>query len=60
MTFDLNLLSITAWTYEGFYIISINQVRSKSDFQLFKWGNFHIFSQSYNLTQITFGLEYDL
>ena len=32
MTFDLNLWPLTAWTYEGFHIISINQVWFKSDF----------------------------
>ena len=36
--------------HEGFHIISINQVWFKSNFQLFKWGHFHIFSLSYNLT----------
>ena len=41
---------LTAWTCEGSHIISINQIRFPSDFQLFKWGHFHIFSLSYNLT----------
>ena len=40
---------LTAWTYEGSHIIPINQVWFKSDFQLFKWGHFHIFCLSYNL-----------
>ena len=43
MTFDLGTWPLTAWTYEGSHI-SINQVWFKSDFQLFKWGYFHIFS----------------
>ena len=47
ITFDLDLWPLTAWTYEGFHIISINQVWF---FQLFKWGHFHLFSLSYNLT----------
>ena len=38
---------LTIWTYEVSNIISINQVWFKSDF---KWGHFHIFSISYNLT----------
>ena len=101
MTFDHDLWPMTAWTYEGFLIISINQLWFKSDLnfsneaiftfsaypatwpqmtfdlwyvtfdcitiwmftyyinkpslaqtglQLFKWGHFHIFSLSYNLT----------
>ena len=47
---------LTAWTYEGSHIISINKVWFKSDFQLFKWGHFHIFCLSYNLQQMTFDL----
>ena len=40
---------LTTWTFEG-SILSINQVWFQSDFQLFKWGHFHIFSLFYNLT----------
>ena len=32
MTFDLGIRPLTAWTYEGSHIISINQVWFKSDF----------------------------
>ena len=45
---------LTTWTYEGSHIISINQDWFKLDFQLFKWGHFHIFSLSYNLTKDDF------
>ena len=44
MTFDLGIWPFTTWTYEGSHIISIHQVRFQSNFQLFKWGHFHIFS----------------
>ena len=50
MIFDLGLWPLTTRTYEGFHILSINQVWFKSDFQLFKWGHFHIFSLFYNVT----------
>ena len=50
MTFDHGLWYLAAWTYEGSHIILINQVWFQLDFQLFKWGLFHIFSLSYNLT----------
>ena len=43
MTFDC----MNIWR---FHIILINQVWFKSDFNLFKWGHFHIFRLSYKLT----------
>ena len=48
MIFDLDLWPLTTWTYEGFHINkpSLALIR----LQLFKWGHFHIFSLSYNLT----------
>ena len=56
MTFDLDLWPLTAWTYEGFHIISINQVWFKSDFN---FSNEAIFTFSAYLTtqpQMTFDL----
>ena len=50
MTFDPGIWPLTAWTYEGSHVISINQVWFQSDFQLFTRGHFHIFSLSYNVT----------
>ena len=50
MTFDFGIWTLTKWTYDGSHIISINQVWFKIGLQLFKWGHFHIFSLSYNLT----------
>ena len=47
MTFDLGIWPLTKWTYEGSHITSIT---IGSRLQLFKWGHFHIFSLSYNLT----------
>ena len=41
---------LTAWTYEGSHIISINQVWFQSDFNFFKWDHFRSFSLFYNLT----------
>ena len=50
MTFDLDLWHTTAWRYEG----SHNYINKPSlvqiQLQLFRWGHFHIFSLSYNLT----------
>ena len=56
MTFDLDLWPLTVWTYEGFHIISINQVWFKSDFN---FSNEAIFTLSAYLTtrpQLTFDL----
>ena len=50
MTFDLGTWPLTAWTYDGSYIISINQVWFKSDFNFSNEANFTFFSISYNLT----------
>ena len=51
MTFDLGIWLLTAWTYEGSHIIGpINWSLVPIGLQLFKWGHFHIFSLSYNLT----------
>ena len=50
MTSDLGIWPLTTWTYKGFHIISINQVWFLIGLQLFKWGHFHIFNLSYNLT----------
>ena len=47
MTMGLDLWPLTAWTYVRFPYYIINQVWLKSDF---KWGYFHIFSLSDNLT----------
>ena len=49
MAFDLGTWPMTAWTFERSHIISINQVWFKRT-STFKWGHFHIFSLSYNLT----------
>ena len=51
MTFDFDLRPLTASTYEGFHIISINQVWFKSDFN---FSNEAIFTLSYNLTSDDF------
>ena len=56
MTFDLYLWPLTAWTYEGSHIISVNQVWFKSDFN---FSNETIFTFSAYLTtwpQMTFDL----
>ena len=56
MTSELDLWPLTQWTYEGFHIISINQVWFKSDFN---FSNEAIFTFSAYLTtwpQITFDL----
>ena len=56
MTFDLDLWPLTTWTYEGFHIISINQVWFKLDFN---FSNEVIFTFSAYLTtwpQMTFDL----
>ena len=56
MTFDLGTWPLTAWTYEGSHIISINQVWFKSDFNI---SNETIFTFSAYLTtwpQMTFDL----
>ena len=50
MTFDLGIWPLTAWTYDGSHVMSINQVWFQLRLQLFKWGHFHILSLSYNLT----------
>ena len=53
---DLDLWPLTAWTYDGFHIISINQVWFKSDFN---FSNEAIFTFSAYLTtwpQMTFDL----
>ena len=50
MTFDPDIWPLTAWTYEGSHVISINQVWFQLDFQLLTRGHFHIFSLSYNVT----------
>ena len=47
MTFDLDVWPFTSWTYEGFHIISINQVWFKSDFN---FSNEAIFTFSAYLT----------
>ena len=44
-------MTLTAWTYEGSTHIIINKLSLVPiRLQLFKWGHFHIFSLSYNLT----------
>ena len=48
MTFDLGIWHLTAWTHEGSHINRPSLVHIGR--QLFKWGHFHIFSLSYNLT----------
>ena len=50
MTFDLGMWALTSSTNYSSHVISINQVWFKSDFKLFNWGQFCIFSLSYNLT----------
>ena len=47
MTFDLGTWPLTAWTFT-YYINKPSLVQI--GLQLFKWGHFHIFSLSYNLT----------
>ena len=57
MTFDLGTWPLTAWTYEGSHIISINQVWFKSDFN---FSNEAIFTFSAYLAtwiQMTFDLD---
>ena len=52
MTFDLGIWPLTVWTFKRSHIVyCINKPSLvPSGFQLFKWGHFHIFSLSYNLT----------
>ena len=48
MTFDLVIWPLTAWTYEGSHIISINQVWFQSDFNISKEAIFTFSALSYN------------
>ena len=57
MTFVLGTWPLTAWTYEGSHIISINQVWFKSDFQLFKWAIFTFSAYLTTWPQMTFDLD---
>ena len=57
MSFDLDLRPLTAWTYEGFHIISINQFWFKSDFNFSNEGIFTFSAYLTTWPQMTFDLD---
>ena len=56
MTFDLGILPLTAWTYEGSHIISINQVWFQSDFNFSNEATFTFSAYLTTWPQMTFDL----
>ena len=57
MTFDLGTWPLTAWTYEGSLIISINQVWLKSDFNFSNEAIFTFLAYLTTWPQMTFDLD---
>ena len=56
MTFDLDLWHLTAWTYGGSHIISINQVGFQSDFNFSNEATFTFSVYLTTWSQMTFDL----
>ena len=56
ITFDLGIWPLTAWTYEGSHIISINQVWFQSDFNFSNKAIFTVLAYLTIWPQITFDL----
>ena len=56
ITFDLHLRSLTSWTCEGSYIISINQVWFQSDFYFSNEVNFTVWAHLITWPLMTFDL----